>query len=172
MDTRCRSPPERFEPPLADARVPAARKASGDLVHVCKLRRVDDLIAGEDGVADPDVIQDRVVEQVHVLEHRGYGVFDHRSAEPWNGYASDRHRSDLGVVEAGDELRNRCLARSGGTDDRRQVSGRGGETQSAEHRWAAIAEGDVAELDAPVGGNGRGGRLGQRLDAVQRVELV
>lgn len=121
METRCRSPPERVDPPSPRGGVEAPgqrldeverRRAPGGLAH---------LLVGGVGPDHADVVRDGALEEGHVLEHDRHAGEHLVRVEPPLVGAAEQHAPRARVPEARREPADGGLARSGGPHERRSL---------------------------------------------------
>ncbi len=136
------------EPALADQRVVALGQALDELRHLGRLRRGAHLLLGGVGAAVGDVGPDRVGEEEGVLEHHPEGRPQLRQAQLPHRHAAEAHPPVLRVVEAGEQLGDRRLARARRPDQRHGLPRLDVQGQPVEHRLAArVTEPHVVQLD-------------------------
>ena len=104
------------------------------------------------GAAVGDVGADGPGEQERLLGHEPELVAVGRQVQVANRGAVDGHRAGGGVVEAGDQLHQGGLARTGRTDQRDDLSGRDGQADVVHRDQAGglVGEGDVVQADLPA----------------------
>ena len=179
--------------PLADDGVVALGQGGDEVVDARRPARVDQLVVGGVGPGVAQVGADGVVEQVGVLgDHPdgarpGWSRVRSRTSWPSTRTAPDRH-----VVEAGDEVGQRGLARARRTDEGDHLPGLGGERDALEdpvgrlvaqrrvpvrlergdrHGGAGrVAEPHVVDLDAARRASTRSTAPGAVVDGAGRVE--
>ena len=146
-------------------------------------RRHLHLLVGRVGTAVAEVVRDGPAEQVALLGHHADRRCDRRRGQVTNIMAVDRHRAALNVVEPGHQIRDRRLPRTGGTDQRGQLSRGDAQRHAVQRgieRWfrlslsAAIAKGHVRERDLTEDLVGlqreRVGSVGDRRAQVDQLE--
>ena len=140
----------RLAPALGEHGVVAVGQALDAVVRARERRGAPHLLLGGVGPAVEDVVAHGAGEQPAVLQHDPEGAPEARPAVAPHVDAvhEDGARGDL--VEPGEQVDDRGLARSRAPHDGRHAAGGRGEGDVAEHgHVAAVAEGHVAELDVP-----------------------
>src|SRR5579863_4586839 len=110
-----------------------------------------DLGAAGAGLTVGNVLPDWSLEENGFLKHEADLVSERPLREPPHIDAVNFHRSRVGVVKARNQTDDRCFARPGWTDERRELPRLNTETDIPEHRtlWV-VAECDVVELDGAL----------------------
>ena len=136
------------QPALADQRVVPLGQALDELRHLRRLRGGAHLLLGGVGAAVGDVGPDRVGEEEGVLEHHPERRPQLRQTQLPHRHAAEAHPPVLRVVEAGEQLGDRRLARARRPDQRHGLPRLDVQRQPVEHRLAArVTEPHVVELD-------------------------
>lgn len=105
-----------------------------------------DLLVGGVGIADPQVLRDRAVEQQRLLEHDADLATQAGEGDVADIGAVDGDVAGLRIVDAMQDRQRRRFAGTGAADQRYGVAGLGGERQILDCGLAAvITEGDVLE---------------------------
>ena len=138
-------------PALVHRRVDPVRESLHQFGEPDRLDRLEHLLLGRFGPGERDVVADRAGEQERLLgndaELAAEGVDLHRL----EGDAVDVDVPRSRVVEAGDELGDRRLSRSGRTDERDRLSRGDVEVHVTQHRVGRVVpELDVFEDDVPL----------------------
>src|SRR4029450_3036695 len=101
--------------------------------------------------AERDVLRDRAREQESLLRHDAELSPERRLGDRAEIVAVDRDPSRTGIVEAGEQLRDRRLSCARVADERDGRSRRNGEVEVVQHvREVAVAEADALEPDVPL----------------------
>ena len=153
---------------VADDRVDAVGQGAHQVRDLGRLQGVPHLEVGGAGPGVEQVGADRVVEHVGVLGDVADDVLQGLQRHVAYVVPADAHRAGLGVVQPGDQVRDRGLAGTGRTDQRDHVAALGDEVDVGEHLTVVagllaghhlergerdlvgprVAERDVLELEA------------------------
>src|SRR5262249_37065795 len=136
--------------PLTDDRIEALREPVEELRDVCRLRDLPQPLFRCRRVAVADVVTDGAEEHDRLLEDQADLAAQRPDLEVADVDTVDPDRALSGVVEPGDQARERRLAGAGTADDPDVLTGLDGERgvlQDGRHA-AGILERDVVELDA------------------------
>ena len=106
-----------FGAAFADDRFVAQRLIHDEIVDVGRLGRRDHLLVGGVFAGVAQIGRDRVVEEVRLLRHDADVGPQRRERHVAHVDAVDAHAARLRVVEARHQLRDRGLARAGGTHE-------------------------------------------------------
>ena len=79
---------------------------------------LDDFVVSGAGLAEPDVVLNRVVEEIDVLEHHRESLHEGVKLPLAHIDAANRHATRVHVPEARHEIHERRLSRSGRAHDR------------------------------------------------------
>ena len=102
-----------------------------------------------------DVLPQRHLIAQVVLERDGEGALPHIGVEGAQIHAVHRHGARAGLVDAGEQLDERRLARAVDADERRRRARRQLQVEPVEHRTAArVAEVDALQADRVAGHHG------------------
>ena len=138
--------------------------------------RVVDLLVGRSLLGDPDVVANGAVEQEPLLGHDADPLAQGPKGCVAHIDPGVHHPTVDRVVQAGDQLGQRRLARAGRADERDAFARRDVERDVVEHPCAfgGVAEGDLLDLDRALGGQlDRARVLGDVGRCIQElVELV
>ena len=135
--------------PLADHRVITVRQQRDELVRIGVARRRLDLVPRGVGLAEPQIVFDRAVEQIGVLVDDGDHPAERFGIERFDVVTADLGRAALRVEEAQQQPRNRRLAGAARPDNADLLAGGDGEGQPVMGGAtpAGIGEPDVLESD-------------------------
>ena len=149
---------------FADVRPPAVGQTLRDFADTRQLGRVHDLIIRRFRPAKADIVNQRAMEQVHVLEHHRQLRHDIRRTLIAHVESAHAHRAGVHVIETGDQLRHGRLAGAGRADDGKHGTGPCGPRHIVQHRCGSgVAEANTIELDRARSRHRLGiGRFGQR----------
>ena len=131
------------------------------------------LLLGRVGLADPQILGDRAVEQQHLLEHHADIAPQAREREGADVHAVDLHHARLRIEDAVQQRQRRRLAGAGRADQRDGLARQRGEGEIGDRGpLAVIGERDVLELDqaAHAAGIDRVGAVAHRRHGVEHVE--
>ena len=134
---------------LADHGVIAFRQPPDELVGLRRRGGGEYLLVSRVWPPVADVGADGIGEQEAVLHDQADGGTQGLAGQPADLVVADPDFPADGVVEAGQQLRDRRLARTGGADDGDRLAGFDVQRQSAQHRLGRpVAEVHVVEDDA------------------------
>src|SRR5215470_20105880 len=97
--------------------------------------------------AEGDVFADCVAEQKRFLWHESDVAAQDFERNFADGSAVDQHGARSGVVNARDQVHERCLARAGRANDRQARSGWNAQVDVGENGDAVVGEVEIAEFD-------------------------
>ena len=110
-------------------------------------RAAHDLLVGGAGPAECDVVADRDVEQLGVLEHEGDVAVELLDGDVAQVHPAQGDAAGVGIGEAGDQGRQRGLSRTGGADQGRDRALAHRQAHVVECQQVPVGEGDVVEDD-------------------------
>ena len=150
MAIRCCWPPESRSPGLADLRLVAQRQAMDELVRVGSPRGPEDPLGVGLALAEGDVLGDRGVEEIALLEHEADLAPQRPVVERVQLELVVDDRAVGRLHQPREQLDQRRLAGAAAADDRDRLAGLDLEVEPLQDRRrlrAAVAEADVPQLD-------------------------
>ena len=108
---------------VLDLRVVAVRQRLHEAVDEGRLRSDGDLVVRGIQSPVPDVVPDGPAEQHCVLQHHPHLAAQHPAVEPADVDAVQQDPARVDVIEAHEQIHERGLARTGGSDDRDRLTG-------------------------------------------------
>ncbi len=148
---------------LADHGLVALRQAQNELVDVGGACGVLHFRLRCAGLAEPDVLLDRAVEQERVLvHHRDQGADLGKGQRP-QVVAAQQDAALVGIVEAQQQAYDRRLAAAGGADQTQPFTGGCGEVEVVVHGAACAGIGEAHVLEDDGGGQHRAERRRRRV---------
>ncbi len=137
--------------PLAYVGVVAVRQGGDEVVRADRLRGVLDLLAGGVRAADRDVLRDRSGEQERLLRHHHHAPAQLGGVQVAQVRAVQQDPALGRVVEPGQQLGQRRLARARGADDRHRPARRDVQVEGGQHLAARpVGEPHAVERDLPA----------------------
>ncbi len=163
-------PTRQRRPALADDRVVPLGQGLDERVGVRLRRGGDDVVAGRLRAAVGDVLPDGRMEQLRLLQHEGDVLAEGAGRHLADVDAVDEHLAAGGVVEPGNQARQRALAAAAAADQADHLPWRGRERDVVEHgsSWH-VGERHVTELHAPLDPR-QHARVGGALEPLVRGE--
>ena len=152
-------PAGQLDAPLADLGGVAALGGEDELVGVRRARRLLYLFVTRIQTPVADVLGERHAEELDVLRDERDGLADALDGHLAHVYAVDADGPAVGVVEAGNQVQQRRLARAARADEGDGLAGGNAQRDAVQHvPPVLVGERHVVELD--LAAHGRRQRLG------------